>query len=1182
MTLLKEHGHKFKAIKMDGSKMKDYKEQQGLIEYIEKQSRCLDEQEISISPVKMATATNQYISCIKFSGIPILPPVMTAKRKDEMMSYKYQAQIAENKIKSRQRDKLMARAHRAVKTIQTTEPKKQHNDGEEKNKNLTAELERVQSLAETGQFEEAIQSIDSLSSGLMSLEDGSLPNDFYGLPCTSVHEQQISQVLQKLSKQLNLKDTLSSTAGSTLGSDGNVDTLTEQKNNLKIPDAVSEGSSNSFRDSQDTIVEVLNTSRKSKPPAIKIEDKPESSVKDSPSCGYGSGDSSAVSSANTSASERIKGSPKSLKNTVHFSEFVKVLKTNQSVEDEITVKRLKEMNSNSESTDKKSPELKGPQSLLSKVNLSPENEATTPSPDSILEVPFQPKADPPRKTNESLPSKNTLQKVLEDKPPKPGYVSPKISPSCGSDPGSRSSKSSTPVRRAASLKFNKPRKSDTCENSHSSSLHSSPHSQTSSSDNMSSQTDTNSRLSSTGLSQSTGRSSQTADTQNSSQQTQSQNDTQSTSQLSTTNSFSTRTSRTTNEQLTSVTDSQISARTDFTLETTDSESTIKAGVGHVGSSTGSSNLLRYKKAIENTLDNSDTGTDVSKSQLESVTESADCEVLQNNLPADAKGKGHVRRGSYTLDNPSPVLIHAQSRIDKEGGGTLGVETSIYAPVIGNPGINKPIQRKLDYDEDPDLENTRPVSLPIPPDQESEGKEEHIHRYLNHVQQQNKQPLKQQAPVLTSQSELSEYSTLNSINILHSLIEEINNKPDMSEEELLKLQKERFQAMHQGLLEKQRNDLEELFVMQRRQQINLQSEIDCHKKVVEKPHPGRKSVPFYSSPDPYCDGRDNRNISLQSHSSVLYPTRSNRPRDKLTPKNLMFPKTSTPTPKVYKPLVRSPVKSVNPVYRPNYPVKLPPDINDIETQLKFFKVTALARGFLTRRLLKSEKVQELIKTIRDTREFAFSFQSETPIKSGSFSNQDRNLLERIIAQLQAALLDVHEIFFVLPVSDRMELIRQTRLKEQERRYLGASSNSTIKDSARKLNRFFSCLNQHDLSSLISGREEELQAAHRPKTAPPSTSSPRSHSTNSRALKPLQSQISPIRKDDISQPNNRTNNKVRPKTAPEKPTREQLASKNRKVNNAAPTTNKPNKTPASNNKSVTKVIRKVSSKSDKSWR
>lgn len=42
---------------------------------------------------------------------------------------------------------------------------------------------------------------------------------------------------------------------------------------------------------------------------------------------------------------------------------------------------------------------------------------------------------------------------------------------------------------------------------------------------------------------------------------------------------------------------------------------------------------------------------------------------------------------------------------------------------------------------------------------------------------------------------------------------------------------------------------------------------------------------------------------------------------------------------------------------------------------------------------------LIQILQDTKQFAYSFQTETPIKRGVFSHQDRDLLDRIIAQVR---------------------------------------------------------------------------------------------------------------------------------------------------------------------------------------
>ncbi|KAH9502359.1 hypothetical protein Btru_073532, partial [Bulinus truncatus] len=234
--------------------------------------------------------------------------------------------------------------------------------------------------------------------------------------------------------------------------------------------------------------------------------------------------------------------------------------------------------------------------------------------------------------------------------------------------------------------------------------------------------------------------------------------------------------------------------------------------------------------------------------------------------------------------------------------------------------------------------------------------------------------------------------------------------------------------------------------------------------------------------------------------------------------------SQPSPSIHRPLViRSPLKATS-LFQHDEIIAISTKLLVPEMKAKFEKVSAVAKGFLTRCLLRSDKVQELFKTIHDTREFAFNFQTETPIKKGKFTPQDTALLERIIVQLQAALLDIHEIFFVIPASERMALIEQTRMKENEKR-IKASSDST-RESGPKIS-------QATLKALErkrKAREAEasaLMSSIRPKTAPPRTTNKLHNLIDIRALKPLTSH------SQVSKPESSRSEKERPQTAPEKP-------------------------------------------------
>ncbi|XP_051877539.1 LOW QUALITY PROTEIN: centriolar coiled-coil protein of 110 kDa-like [Pristis pectinata] len=107
------------------------------------------------------------------------------------------------------------------------------------------------------------------------------------------------------------------------------------------------------------------------------------------------------------------------------------------------------------------------------------------------------------------------------------------------------------------------------------------------------------------------------------------------------------------------------------------------------------------------------------------------------------------------------------------------------------------------------------------------------------------------------------------------------------------------------------------------------------------------------------------------------------------------------------------------------------MNTPESQHKFNKITALAKGFLTRRLMKTVKLKQLQQTVKDTMEFINNLQTETPLKRGAVSSQDISLQERVVAQLRAALYEIHDIFFVLNPNERMQILSQDREIRKEK-------------------------------------------------------------------------------------------------------------------------------------------------------
>lgn len=148
------------------------------------------------------------------------------------------------------------------------------------------------------------------------------------------------------------------------------------------------------------------------------------------------------------------------------------------------------------------------------------------------------------------------------------------------------------------------------------------------------------------------------------------------------------------------------------------------------------------------------------------------------------------------------------------------------------------------------------------------------------------------------------------------------------------------------------------------------------------------------------------------------------------------------------------------------------------------LSALVRGYLTRRLLTTDRVQSIIQTIRDT---------TTCLKELNQGNltilpSDVELHRRLLQQLNGAIHSLHEIFFEWDVNERMLVIARDREKKaglmivtgmpiRMRPRSRSLSSATVKSMERKLTR-------HD--SQNSSRPSSASTAH-PRTSPSSLAS-----------------------------------------------------------------------------------------------
>ena len=732
-------------------------------------------------------------------------------------------------------------------------------------------------LGDTGeQADPAIsQTLDSLSSDFVSLEETPLPTDFNGIPLTSVQQQHISQSLRKLSKALKLEDTqsLNSTGNSEFSellslkqpqghsaSQGHpvppFEHPVPQSLHL-VPQSTSAGepvqsmqreissdtNSSVFHDSQDTIIEVsqevtgnsasvfLDNSSSGKPDVITTsQDTPlHTSHNDSGSLGVNSSFNSANTSTNTADSHHSsKSSPKSLKNTVHFSQYVTEI-TRKSVEDSITCRKINltptnspritvtnsdcfpQLDASNNSHDDSaigSPGIKAG-SLLSRVDFSPDCDST-PSPVQAVTVPFQ-----------AYSSEADLSTSDKENDQNQAYLSHKHR---FSSPSVESVSSSSHLTQSKIV------------------------------------TDSQGSYSSSevvsGESRTVGRSLES-------------------------------------EGSTLKEGNVVLKDCDHFLQLTDQP-------GYISSDTGSTNLQKYMQSLISSQGSVSHSCSFSKDPC-----GGDETGCNNPDNVQVLKRNHPLRESYTLSEPSPALLRSQCRTDKE--------CNVEKKSTSNMNTTKHSQPKEESrDDDGHIEL---VSIPLPPGAEHDGKAEHINRYLSQIHQQNmknvnKIPTGTKAKPHNSPVSHSHHPASSSISMIQTLLQNMDSLPaSLTEEELLKIQASHYELLQQQVISQQQRELEELFVRQRREQLSLEGEVKRHQRslkdqqdflaenapeVLKKSRHVSKEI---SGVDHCAEGAENRN-NVSGSSAGL---------SKLN----LFEKIGTPGsmgPKLYRPVLRSPMKT----------------------------------------------------------------------------------------------------------------------------------------------------------------------------------------------------------------------------------------------------------------------------------
>ncbi|KAM9372719.1 centriolar coiled-coil protein of 110 kDa [Phaethornis superciliosus] len=353
--------------------------------------------------------------------------------------------------------------------------------------------------------------------------------------------------------------------------------------------------------------------------------------------------------------------------------------------------------------------------------------------------------------------------------------------------------------------------------------------------------------------------------------------------------------------------------------------------------------------------------------------------------------------SYDVENPSPLLMQSKNMRQQ-------VDTPSVSPANEQfPENNfEKVKRRLELDTDSCQKENGPCVLTL-------GLEEQEKQWL----QEQKYPMG------------SVYITK-------------NITPDnMAKEDVFKTKMLAFEEMRKRLEEQHAQQLSILIAEQEREQEKLQKELEEQERKLK----GKKvttteieisKVNINSRMELEWRKKSESGLleSVQSQLETVHNANSTSIGFAHSTTPNTFASTSETSFFLWGPTGSGLIKTS--VSRPSNRIKtrwsqvFSPDI-----QMKFDKITAVAKGFLTRRLLQTEKLKHLKQTVKDTMEFIKNFQSEAPLKRGSVSAQDASLHERVMAQLRAALYDIHDIFFTMEASERMNILRHDREVRKEK-------------------------------------------------------------------------------------------------------------------------------------------------------
>ena len=679
--------------------------------------------------------------------------------------------------------------------------------------------------------EQALATLDSLQSDFASLEQiDNLPEDYNGIPLQNKKQQQIIHMLTKLSKALNIEDTLTSTTSSNASGEPNKDNndnVRGERPGIGDKECVQNGAY-SKNLSQVVVGELDNgaddSSISNTSGSNMTGPSQHGSILSSASSNHSrarmspNGSSSILSSASSISGSRLRMSPKSLKNTVHFSSFVTEISTSasQSMEDKISVRKMDitPVNSaNFETADGATSQLENvpknlsgsipghpqqPDSLLSKVALSPSVDLSGSSPGEEFEQNQESDLNTSDKENEFVPQTESSDENYENRPS--GRHSHVLNVYTANIPEG-------PIGSQHPALIKSSVKSDGSDITLKGSQ-----------DKLSSQENLPKYMMT--MEQQYGYGPESTDFSKPS------------GVRGTDSSISSLQEEITRSYI-------LSQHKQFGNKTAPLEQRNKKEELKRASMKGSINQwecspiilkpVNYncppKQDIENGAiqQNLRTGTkhldkvDLDVSEIDSDTDDEE-ENIENTEPKQLMDIDHYEDSELADKSEQCNEIKENINIKETDntGEPLRVENTVH---------NSPIA--------PQQENELEEGVTATGDEEEEGKAEHIQRYLTHIHEQSLQNEEEFKSIEDNEIAVQgDANVLDNIsNSITSFMSSIQSMNHLSHEELFQLQAKQFEILQQQLIDQQQAQLEELFVQQRREQLNLQHEIEVSLSLV---------------------------------------------------------------------------------------------------------------------------------------------------------------------------------------------------------------------------------------------------------------------------------------------------------------------------------------------------------------